>query len=112
MVVESLIEKLFDVANFIALVGTGLLIRAVVKDKDTLKGYSLPGSFLTFLAVLIFQIGFFLEGYYISIAFSLVTMLYWLLVVLYLINDKLNKSKASRIIEIRMGARGKAGAKR
>lgn len=105
-----MIERLFDLANIILLVGTILLIKDVVKNRNVLRGYSLLGSSLTFTGVLLFETGFFLLGFYVSMLLGLVTLLYWFLVVLYLL---LNRFKARKpgVVEINISAESKAGAK-
>ena len=79
---------LFDIGNIICLVGTLLSIRAVIKDRSILKGYSLSGSFLTALAMLLFLSAFIELQSLISIASCLVTTGYWCLVTLYLTINK------------------------
>ncbi|MHA1268081.1 MAG: hypothetical protein ACTSRS_22885 [Candidatus Helarchaeota archaeon] len=78
-----MIEEIFFIANLICALGTILQVKDVLKNRVMLKGYSFIGSLLTFLAVLLFQIGFLLCGQYLSVAVGLITLVYWLLVVIY-----------------------------
>jgi len=64
-------------------IGTLLQILAVIKNRTVLNGYSLWGSIITFKAILGFDIGFFLTGYYFSGAVGLLTVTYWLAVIIY-----------------------------
>ena len=63
------------VVNLIAVL---LLMRAVIKDRDVLKGFSVSGTLLTFVAILGFDVGFFLMGNYVSFTLGLVNLLFWL----------------------------------
>jgi len=78
-----MIEEIMTSANIICAIGTGLQVYSVIKNKKILKGYSLSGSLLTFLAVLLFQIGFFLMDYKLSWILGIITVLYWFSVIVY-----------------------------
>lgn len=73
----------FLIANIICALGTFLQILAVLKNRKVLRGYSFIGSFLTFLAILFFQYGFYLLDEELSLVFGLVPLIYWFLVTLY-----------------------------
>ncbi len=62
-----MISIIFLIANIICATGTFLQIKDVIKNRNILKGYSLTGSILTFLAVTLFQIGFFLDQQILSV---------------------------------------------
>jgi len=88
-----MITTIFLLANMICAIGTVLQIKDVVKNRNILKGYSLIGSILTFLAVTLFQIGFFLDQQILSVVFGSITATYWFLVTLYVILIKLRRMK-------------------
>jgi len=88
-----MIDIIFLIANIICAIGTILQIKDVVKNRSILKGYSLIGSILTFLAVTLFQIGFFLYQQILSVVFGSITAIYWFLVTLYVILIKLRMMK-------------------
>ena len=63
--------------NFVTALGTILLIKTVIQRKELLYGYNLKGSALTFIALLLFLVGFFSAAQYVSAGFMLVTATYW-----------------------------------
>ena len=81
-------ELSFLVGNVIMTVGTLLLIRSVLKNKNALFGYDLLGSVLTFVALLFLLNGFVASSQYASVIFSLVTVAYWGFVVLFKAKNK------------------------
>ena len=74
---------LLDIGNIIMFIGTSLLIRTVIKNKDMLQGYDLQGSILTFVALLCLYFGFMAIGQWISVIASTITVLYWGFVVAF-----------------------------
>lgn len=76
-------SEIFLVGNVICAVGTLLQIMAILKNRKVLKGYSFLGSLLTFLAVALFQYGFYLIGEYLSVIFGIITMVFWALATVY-----------------------------
>lgn len=81
----------FLIANIICAVGTILNVIDVVKNRDMLRGYLLLGSFITFVAVTGFLIGFGQESQWLSVLFGFITMCYWLSVVIFKIRRELNE---------------------
>ncbi len=71
------VDTAMNFANVVNLVAVLLLMRAVIKDRNVLKGYSISGVFLTFVAILGFEIGFFLMGNMISFALGLTNLAFW-----------------------------------
>jgi len=57
-----------DFANIVNLIGVLLLMRCIIIDRNVLKGYSLSGTFVTFVACVGLEAGFFLLGNFISFA--------------------------------------------
>ena len=91
-------ELSFLIGNVIMTVGTLLLIRSVLKNKKALFGYDLLGSILTFVALLFLLNGFIASIQYASVAFALVTVVYWGFVVAFklkfsFINQKVKGGK-------------------
>jgi len=76
-----MIDALFIVANFILLLGTLLLIRAVIKNRDVLEGYSMLGAILTVIPIGIFLVCYLMMENWFAFAFGLVTFGYWCIVV-------------------------------
>jgi hypothetical protein len=73
------VDMAINFASVVNLIAIVLLIRAVIKDRDVLKGFSVSGTFLTFIAVFGFDVGFFLMGNYLSFALNLVNLAFWLM---------------------------------
>ena len=44
------VSIVLDFANIVNLIAVLLLMRAIIKDRKVLKGFSVSGSFLTFIA--------------------------------------------------------------
>ncbi len=72
-----------DFANIVNLIAVILLMRAVIMDRKVLKGFSVSGSFLTFVAIFCFEIAYILLGNLVSFALGLVSLVFWLLAFLF-----------------------------
>ena len=77
------VDFAMNFANFINLIAVFLLMRSVIKNRDVLKGYSVSGTFLTFIAILGFEIGFFLMGNYISLTMGFVNLSFWFIAFIF-----------------------------
>ncbi len=72
-----------DFANIVNLIAVLLLMRAIIKDRKVLKGFSVSGSFLTFVAILGFEIAYVLLENPVSVALGLVNLVFWLLAFIF-----------------------------
>jgi len=72
-----------DFANIVNLVAVILLMRAIIIDRKVLKGFSVSGSFLTFVAIFCFEIAYVLLGNLLSFALGLVSLTFWLMAFLF-----------------------------
>ena len=72
-----------DFANIVNLIAVLLLTRAIIKDRKVLKGFSISGSFLTFIAILGFEIAYVLLGNPISVGLGLVSLVFWFLAFIF-----------------------------
>ena len=72
-----------DFANIVNLIAVLLLMRAIIIDRKVLKGFSVSGSFLTFVAIFGFEIVYVLLGNPISFALGLVSLVFWLMAFLF-----------------------------
>jgi len=86
-----------SIINFIALI---LLLRAILKDRNMLRGYSITGSFLTFVSICGFEVAYYLMGNTISFILGFATVLFWLLAFSYSLRLKLEKIKRSKKKEV------------
>ena len=70
-------------ANVVNLVAVLLLMRAIIKDRNVLKGFSVSGTFLTFVAILGFEVGFYFMGNAFSFGLGIVSLIFWFLVFVF-----------------------------
>jgi hypothetical protein len=79
-----------SIVNFIALL---LLLRSVLKNRNTLRGYSVSGCFLTFVSILGFEVAYFLMGNFFAVALGLATVIFWFVAFVYSLRLKKQGSK-------------------
>jgi hypothetical protein len=79
----SIVSNLLDVANVLNLIAVLLLMRAVVKDRNMLKGFSTTGAFLTFIALFCFELAYVFLQNPVSFALGSVTLVFWLIVFIF-----------------------------
>jgi hypothetical protein len=89
----NLALSIASVVNFIALL---LMLRAVVKNRKVLRGYSISGSFLTFVSIVGFEIAYYLLGNYIGFALGWVTVAFWFVAFIYSLRQRLKGSENER----------------
>ena len=77
------IELLFNIANISYLVGTLLLIRRVIKNRNTIKDFDPYGSLINFVGMLINAFALIGLGYYVTTIISVPTMLFWAMASIY-----------------------------
>ncbi len=90
----SAVDMAMNFANFVNLIAVLLLMRTVIKDRDVLKGFSVSGTFLTFVAILGFDVGFFLMGNYVGLAMGLVSLTFWFMAFAFSLRNFLRLRKA------------------
>jgi Ca2+/Na+ antiporter len=83
----SILANIATVALFL---GTIPSIRAVVKDRTALKGFSVIGSFSFFLGQLIFVIYFILVGDWVTVILLIPLATFWFLVFSYKVKEQIN----------------------
>jgi hypothetical protein len=86
LAVANLALDLASVINFIALL---LMLRAVIKNRTVLRGYSIAGSFLTFVSIVGFEVAYYLIGNVIGFALGWVTVAFWFTAFLYSFRQRL-----------------------
>ena len=79
----STADMAMNFANTVNLLAVLLLMRAIIKDRNVLKGFSVSGTFLTFIAIFGFEIGFYLMGNYISFGLGIVNLTFWFLAFIF-----------------------------
>lgn len=80
-------------ANAVNLLAVLLLMRAIIKNRNILKGYSVSGTFLTFVAIFGFEIGFYLMGNYISFGLGIINLTFWLMAFVFSFRNLLRQRK-------------------
>ena len=91
--IANIALSIASVINFIALL---LMLRAVVKNRKVLRGYSIMGSFLTFVSIVGFEIAYYLLGNYIGFALGWVTVAFWFIAFLYSLRQRLKGSEEQK----------------
>ena len=89
------VDMAMNFANIVNLVAVLLLMRAIIKNRNKLKGYSVSGTFLTFVAILGFEIGFYLMGNYFSFGLGIINLSFWLMAFIFSFRNFINKRKES-----------------
>ena len=83
-----MIEELFMAGNAVVLIGTLLLMHRAIENHRTLYAYSRVGSLLTFIGVLLLTLGFTVAGQFVSVAFSLPTVIFWGIVTVFKVKNR------------------------
>lgn len=84
-------DLLLSLANSFYLFGTILLIRKLIKNRNSLKDFDCAGSIVNFIGMIISATAFIEIGSYIAAMISVPTMLFWAMAAIYSfrnINDK------------------------
>ena len=91
------VDTALNFANVVNLFAVLLLMRAVVKDRNILKGFSVSGSFLAFVAMLCFEIAFFLMDNFLSFVLGFIVLAFWLMVFVFSLRKLLGKCNYTQI---------------
>lgn len=90
---------LLDVASIINFVALLWLLRAVLKNRNALRGYSVVGSFLTFISLVGFELAYHLIGNIIGFALGWATVAFWFLAFVYSLRQKLKGNQKKQAVE-------------
>jgi len=82
---------------YIFAIGTILLIKAVWKNRNILKGFDLIGSFLTWLGMTFVLFQYIEWDDWLATCLTLITWLFWLLVTVFVAREKLRERKRNKI---------------
>jgi hypothetical protein len=77
------VSLVLDFASLVNFVGVLLLTRAIIRDRNVLKGFSVSGSLLTFIAVSGFDVAYFLMGNLIGFSLGLANIVFWLIAFMF-----------------------------
>ena len=96
----ALANLLLDVASIINAVALMWMLRAIIKNRNVLRGFSVVGSFLTFISILGFELAYHLIGNIIGFALGWFTVAFWFIAFVYSLKKKLAEHKLkSEIVE-------------
>lgn len=91
---------LLDVASIINFIALLWMLRAIIKNRHVLRGFSIVGSFLTFVSIVGFELAYHLLGNTIGFALGWVTVAFWFLVFVYSLRQKLKGTqKEKQLVE-------------
>ena len=82
-----------SIINFVALL---LMLRAVIKNRKVLRGYSILGSFLTFVSIVGFEFAYYLLGNIVGFAFGWATVAFWFVAFLYSLRQRLKGTEEQK----------------
>ncbi len=89
----NVVDMTMNFANVVNLIGVLLLMRAVIKNRNDLKGYSVSGTFLTFIAILGFEIGFYFMENYISFGLGIINLTFWFTAFVFSLRNLMRERK-------------------
>ncbi len=97
----AIANLLLDVASIINFIALLWMLRAIVKNRNYLRGFSIVGSFLTFVSILGFEFAYHLLGNVVGFAFGWATVAFWFIAFVYSLRQKLkgqkNRSAPSKV---------------
>ena len=94
MNVANLALSVAGVVNFTALL---LMLRAVIKNRNALRGYSITGSFLTFVSLVGFQIAYYLlDNDIVGFILGWVSVAFWFIAFIYTLRQRLKGSEPEK----------------
>lgn len=88
---------LLDVASAVNFIALLWMLRAVIKDRNMLRGFSIVGSFLTFVSITGFELAYHLLGNVVGFWLGWATVAFWFLVFVYSLRLKLRKRKEKAV---------------
>ena len=91
--VANIVLSIASVVNFTALL---LMLRAVIKNRKVLRGYSVLGTFLTFVSIVGFEIAYYLLGNIIGFALGWATVAFWFIAFLYSLRQRLKGTEEQK----------------
>jgi hypothetical protein len=96
MEIIELANFLLDIACIINFAALLWMLRAIIKNRNALRGYSVIGSFLTFVSLVFFEFAYHLVGNVIGFAFGWATVAFWFIAFVYTFKQKLNDRKQKK----------------
>lgn len=92
----ALANLILDIASIINFVALLWMLRAIIKNRNYLRGFSVVGSFLTFVSILGFEFAYYLLGNIIGFTISWATVTFWFIAFVYTLKQKLKCTKTQK----------------
>ena len=89
----NLALSIASVINFAALL---LMLRAVIKNRNVLRGYSIIGSFLTFVSIVGFEVAYYMLGNVIGFSLGWATVVFWFTAFVYSLRQRLKGTEEDK----------------
>jgi len=93
MTIANLALSTASIINFTALL---LMLRAVLINRNELRGYSIMGSFLTFVSLVGFQIAYYLLNNTIGFVLGWVSVAFWFIAFIYSLRQRLEGTEQEK----------------
>jgi ribose/xylose/arabinose/galactoside ABC-type transport system permease subunit len=93
MNLANLALSVASIINFTALL---LMLRAVIKNRNALRGYSITGSFLTFVSLVGFQIAYYLLDNVVGFILGWISVAFWFIAFIYTLRQRLKGSEPEK----------------
>ena len=93
MTIANLALSIASVINFTALL---LMLHAVIKNRNALRGYSISGSFLTFVSLVGFQIAYYLLSNTVGFILGWVSVAFWFIAFIYTLRQRLKGTEPEK----------------
>ncbi len=90
------VDMAMNFANVVNLIAVLLLMRSIIKDRNKLKGYSVSGTFLTFMAILGFEIGFYYMENYISFGLGIINLAFWFMAFVFSLRNLIRERRINQ----------------
>gem|GEM_PF-620269 len=87
---------LLDVASIINFIALLWMLRAIIKNRNYLRGFSVVGSFLTFISIVGFELAYHLIGNVVGFAFGWATVAFWFVAFIYTLRIKLREKRKQK----------------
>jgi hypothetical protein len=91
------VDIVLNFASIINLIAILLLMRAIIRDRKVLRGLSISGSFLTFVAISSFEVAYFLLGNLFSVGLGLVSVVFWFLAFVFTLRKWIYERKFKNV---------------
>ncbi len=92
----NLADLALSVASIINFTALLLMLRAVLKNRNALRGYSITGSFLTFVSLVGFQIAYYLLNNIVGFVLGWVSVAFWFIAFIYTMRQRLKGTEPEK----------------